>query len=160
MDCDATLDFPLALVFAHLSAPALLGDWLSEVVRVGSTPLVPAGIGVTFGLTLCREERDLAATGEVIAYEPPAMTAYRIVAGPHVHVVRLSCAASGAGTRLRIHQASAGRLAVDVGRLEQALARRGMPHGAVTDTKRSAVCRDHQPTGGNAPHKTGERNQP
>jgi hypothetical protein len=76
MDCEATLAFPLALVFAHLSTPALLGDWLSDVVRVGSTPLVPAGIGVTFGLTLCREERDLAATGEVIAYEPPAMTAY------------------------------------------------------------------------------------
>jgi uncharacterized protein YndB with AHSA1/START domain len=160
MDCELTMAIPLAAVFAHVATPSLLGDWLTDVVWVESMPSLPLGIGFHFLVSVQRDGRLHSGTGEVIAYEPPATIAYRITARPHMHVVRLSCAASSADTRLRIHQVSAAPLAVDLSRLEQALARRAMPHGAITDTKWPATCRDPQPTGDNASHKTGERNQP
>lgn len=124
MDLDTTLAFSLAVVFAYVSAPPLLGDWLSDVVQVESMSRPPYGIGIPFGLTLQLDGRDWDCTGELIAYEPPAVVAYRFFAGPRTFVLRLTCAASGNGTRLRIRHASAGPLAVDVGRLEEALARR------------------------------------
>jgi hypothetical protein len=120
MDYDATLARPLAAVFGHLAAPARLADWLAEVAAVQTEAGPPTGIGVTFGLRLRRGGRDIRGTGELIAYEPPWSVAYRIVAGSHIFVLRVTCVSTDGATEVRIHQADgAAPLAVDLGRLPE-----------------------------------------
>ena len=85
-----------------------------------SAPGSLTGIGVTFGLRLRHGDGDICGSGELIGYEPPWSVAYRLVAGPHTYVLRLTCVASDDGTRVRIRQAdSAVPLAVDLGRLPE-----------------------------------------
>jgi hypothetical protein len=80
----------------------------------------PAGIGVMFGLRLRRGGREIRGTGELIAYEPPWSVAYRIVAGSHIFVLRVTCVCSDGGTEVRVHQADGSApLAVDLGRLPE-----------------------------------------
>ena len=118
MDHDATLARPLAAVFSHLAAPSRLADWLPEVAAVQAEAGPPAGIGVTFGLRLRRSGRDIGGTGELIAYEPPWSVAYRIVAGSHTFVLRVTCVSTDGATRVHIRQADgAAPLAVDLSRL-------------------------------------------
>jgi hypothetical protein len=120
MDHEVTLTQPLAAIFGHLAAPARLADWLPEVAGVQVGAGQPAGIGVTFGLRLRQGDGDICGSGELIGYEPPWSVAYRLVAGPHTYVLRLTCVASDDGTRVRIRQAdSAVPLAVDLGRLPE-----------------------------------------
>jgi uncharacterized protein YndB with AHSA1/START domain len=120
MDHDTTLARPLAAVFSHLAAPALLADWLPEVAAVQAEAGQPAGIGVMFGLRLRRGGRDIGGTGELIAYEPPWSVAYRFTAGSHTFVLRVTCVSSDGATRVRIRQADGSApLAVDLDRLAQ-----------------------------------------
>jgi uncharacterized protein YndB with AHSA1/START domain len=128
MDVDATLAQPIAAVFAHLAAPAHLGDWLADVqgVQVEVATTWPLDGSAVFGLRLRVDGGALAASGELIAYEPPWLVAYRLCVGERTHIVRLACTASAAGTRLRIHQGGATEsLALDLERLRRALRARG-----------------------------------
>jgi uncharacterized protein YndB with AHSA1/START domain len=128
MDHEAMLPHPLAEVFGHLSAPLRLAEWLPDVTRVQAGGELSAEIGTEFGLQLCRGGRSLSGTGELIAYEPPWCVAYRLRCGAHLYVLRLTCTANGAGTRVHIHQAdSPSALAVDLARLQQALAAAAPP---------------------------------
>jgi hypothetical protein len=122
MHHDATLAQPLAAVFGYLAAPSRLADWLPDVGTVRGSAGQPAGIGVSFGLRLRRGGRDIAGTGELIGYEPPWYVAYRLIAGQHTYVLRITCVATNGATRVSIHQADgAAPLAVDLGRLPEHL---------------------------------------
>ena len=123
MDHEAMLPQPLTEVFTHLAAASGLMDWLPDVTAVQAGAGRPAGIGAGFGLRLCRDGQAVPGTGELIAYEPPWSVAYRLRCEAHVYVLRLTCTASGTGTRVHVHQADGpAALAVDLGRLQQALA--------------------------------------
>lgn len=113
-----TLARPLAAVFDDLAAPLRLADWLPEVIAVDGEAEALRGIGTVFGVRLRRGGREIPGTGEVIAYEPPWCVAYRLVAGSHTHVLRLTCVNIGGATRVSVRQASAmAPLAIDLGPL-------------------------------------------
>jgi len=123
MDLYATLAQPITAVFQHVADPSRLGDWLGELAGVEAGV---AGVGVVFELTLRRGERLVAATGELVAYEPPWLVAYRLRVGASTHVVRLACTAGAGATRLHVHQADGdGALSVDLARLAAAVAAAG-----------------------------------
>ena len=117
MDHHAVLAHPIGQVFGHLADPARLGDWLPAATAVH------AGHGAaTFTLRLSGDRAHAGAAGELIGYEPPWQLAYRLVAGPDTHVLRITCTTTGAGTRVHVRQASpAAPLTVDLTRLGQAL---------------------------------------
>jgi uncharacterized protein YndB with AHSA1/START domain len=120
MNHEVMLAQPLAAVFDHLAAPARLADWLPEVAGVRAAVGQPTGIGETFGLRLRHGDQVIRGSGELIGYEPPWSLAYRLVAGPHTYVLRLTCVSSDDGTRVRVRQADgAVPLAVDLGRLPE-----------------------------------------
>jgi uncharacterized protein YndB with AHSA1/START domain len=121
MDVEATLAHPLTAVFGQLAEPARLGDWLPEIAAAQAGAAAPIDTGVGFTLRLRTDTGELAGTGELIAYEPPWSVAYRLRAGPHTHILRLTCTARGPdATRVRIHQAGTGPpLTVDLARLRQ-----------------------------------------
>jgi uncharacterized protein YndB with AHSA1/START domain len=122
MDLYATLAQPLAAVFHHMAAPEHLGDWLVEVVGVEAGMAWQPGVGAEFALTLCADGRAVAATGEVVAYEPPWLAAYRICVGGHSHVVRIACTVSGGATHLHVHQGDGNApLAVNLARLARSI---------------------------------------
>jgi hypothetical protein len=61
--------------------------------------------------------------GELVAYEPPWLVAYRLQVEAHIHVLRIECAASEGATRLHVHQGeSDGPLTVDLAGLAAAVA--------------------------------------
>ena len=123
MDHHAVLAHPIGQVFGHLADPARLGDWLPAATAVH------AGHGAaTFTLRLSGDRAHAGAAGELIGYEPPWQLAYRLVAGPDTHVLRITCTTTGAGTRVHVRQASpAAPLTVDLTRLGQALTARPQP---------------------------------
>jgi hypothetical protein len=126
MDLYATLAPPITAVFAHVADPSRLEDWLGEVAGVAAGAAGSPDIGVVFGLTLRRGERLVAATGELVAYEPPWLVAYRLRVGAHTQVLRLECTAGAGATRLHVHQADGdGALTVDLARLAAAVAAAG-----------------------------------
>jgi hypothetical protein len=126
MDLYATLAQPLTAVFEHVADPSRLGDWLGEVAGVEAGATEPPGIGVMFGLTLRRGERLVAATGELVAYEPPWLVSYRLRVGAYTHVVRLTCTAGEGASRLHVHQGDGdGALTIDMARLAAAVAAPG-----------------------------------
>jgi uncharacterized protein YndB with AHSA1/START domain len=117
MDHQGMLAHPIQEVFGRLADPARLGDWLPQATGIR------AGDGAAaFTLRLRRGDRTHTVTGELIAYEPPRQVAYRLVAGPDTHVLRITCAATSAGTQVRVRQAGpAGPLTVNLARLGQAM---------------------------------------
>jgi len=121
MDHDAVLAHPIGQVFGHLADPAHLGDWLPA-----ATAIHTGHQAATFTLRLSRDQTH--AAGELIGYEPPWQLAYRLLAGPDTHVLRITCTTTCAGTRVHIRQAGpAAPLAVDLARLGQALTARPQP---------------------------------
>ncbi|MFF0270004.1 hypothetical protein [Kribbella sp. NPDC004536] len=102
MDHYATLPGSVESVFAHVATPGRLGDWLCNVTYIDTGPDAPTGFGTTFTLTLDRVGGELVEA-EVIAYEPPWLIAYRLVAC-EPWVLRLTCTAYGDQTRLHLHQ--------------------------------------------------------
>ena len=126
MDLYATLAQPITAVFQHVANPSRLGDWLGELAGVEAGAAGPADVGVEFALTLRRGARLVAATGELVAYEPPWLVTYRLCVGASTHVVRLTCTAVAGATRLHVHQADGdGALTVDLARLAAAVAAAG-----------------------------------
>jgi Polyketide cyclase / dehydrase and lipid transport len=134
MNHEVMLAQPLAAVFGHLAAPSRLADWLPEVTGVQADDGQPAGIGITFGLRLRHGGRDIRGSGELIGYEPPWSLAYRLVAGPHTYVLRLTCVSTDDSTRVRVRQADgAVPLAVDLGRLPELIGVAAGPQAAGGD---------------------------
>jgi hypothetical protein len=126
MDLYATLAQPLTAVFHLVATPSHLGDWLAEVASVEAGATEPLGVGVVFALTLRRGECLVAATGELVAYEPPWLVSYRLRVGAHTHVVRLACTAGDGASRLHVHLGESGdALTVDLARLAAAVAAPG-----------------------------------
>jgi len=122
MDDDITVAWPLAVVFGHLATPARLADWLPDVVAVYADTTALVGIGTQFTLHLRHDDREIPGTGELIGYEPPWSAAYRLIAGPVTHVLRLTCTAIGGATRVHIREADGlAHLAVDLASLRQLL---------------------------------------
>jgi uncharacterized protein YndB with AHSA1/START domain len=119
MDHNTVLAHPIQLVFGHLADPAHLGDWLPA-----ATAIHPGHEAATFTLRLSGDPAHTAA-GELISYEPPWQLAYRLLAGPNTHVLRITCTTAGAGTWVHVRQAGpATPLTVDLARLGQALTAR------------------------------------
>jgi uncharacterized protein YndB with AHSA1/START domain len=116
MDREAVLAQPLAVVFRFFTSPLRLPAWLPEVTGVQAGDTAPDQAGAVFLLTVRADGQETAGQGELIAYEPPWSAAYRLLAGPHTYVLRLTCTAtSGGATRVRIHQGGSGaRLTVDL----------------------------------------------
>ena len=114
------LALSLAAVFHRLATPLRLGDWLPDVAAVKCDADCSSGIGTVFSLRLRQDGREVPGAGEVIAYEPPWSLAYRLVAGPRTHVLRLACVNVGGATRVSVHQADAVMpLRVDLGPIAQ-----------------------------------------
>ncbi len=116
------LALSLAAVFHRLAMPLRLADWLPDVVAVKCDADWPGGIGAAFGLRLRQDGQEVSGTGEVIAYEPPCSLAYRLVAGPRTHVLRLTCVNIDGATRVSVRQAgTVVPLRVDLGPLAGAV---------------------------------------
>lgn len=125
MDRWTTLAYPLQSVFDHLAAPACLGDWLPEVAGIPAGAR-PGQVGASFAIRVRRDGADMPGTGELIAYEPPWSAAYRLMTGPHMHVLRITCDSSDGTTRVHVHQSDdAAPLSVDLARLSRALSTAG-----------------------------------
>jgi Polyketide cyclase / dehydrase and lipid transport len=121
MDDNASLDYPLAVVFGYLATPHHLGDWLPQAVEADDGQ-GPVDVGRAFSFRLCSGSAERQAQGELIAYEPPFSVAYRLFVGPRAHVVRVTCTNAGPTTRVHVHQPDDPRpLLVDLARLGRAL---------------------------------------
>lgn len=108
MNVEATLARPITAVFGPLADPARLGEWLPGITAAQAGAARPAGTGAGFSLRLRTGTGELAGTGELIAYQPPWSVAYRLQAGPHAHILQLTCTACGPGaTEVRIRQRTA-----------------------------------------------------
>lgn len=120
MDLYATFPGPVQAVFGHLADPSRLGDWLPDVTA--AAPAQQGGAGADFALTMHVDETEVAASGEVTAFEPPWLVGYRLFAGQRAHGLRITCIAVDGGTRVHVHQAdSAVPLTIDLARLTRAL---------------------------------------
>ena len=125
MDLYATFRSPVKAVFGHLADPSRLGDWLPEITAVGPGPF--DGTGADFPLTVHVDGIEVAASGEVTAFEPPWLIGYRLFIGSRTHGLRVTCTAQDGGTRIHVHQRDeAAPLTIDLARLTRAL---GVPAG-------------------------------
>ena len=124
MDLYATFPSPVKAVFGHLADPSRLGDWLPGIAAAGPGQ---SGTGADFPLTAHVDGIEVAAAGEVTAFEPPWLVGYRLFIGPRTHGLRVTCAAQDGGTRIHVHQRDeAAPLTIDLARLTRAL---GVPAG-------------------------------
>jgi hypothetical protein len=65
---------------------------------------------------------EVAANGEVTAFEPPWLVGYRLFIGSCVHGIRVTCTAQADGTRIRVHRPDdAAPLTIDLDRPTRAL---------------------------------------
>jgi hypothetical protein len=123
VDLYATLASPIEAVFGYLADPAHLGDWLREVAGAAADPKSPAGVGASFPVTVHLDAADVAATGEMTAFEPPWLVGYRLFIGAQAHGLRVTCTVQAADTRIHVHQPDdATPLTVDIPRLSHCLA--------------------------------------
>ena len=121
MDLYATFPSPVKAVFGHLADPSRLGDWLPEVTAADPGP--SGGTGADFPLTMHIDGIEVAASGEVTAFEPPWLVGYRLFIGSRTHGLRITCTAHDGGTRVHVHQRDeAAPLTIDLARLTRALA--------------------------------------
>jgi Polyketide cyclase / dehydrase and lipid transport len=127
MDLYATFPRPLRAVFGYLADPSRLGDWLPDLSAVG--PGTSDGTEAGFLLTAHVDGIEVAASGEVTAFEPPWLVGYRLFIGSRTHGLRVTCAAQPGGTRIHVHQPDrAAPLTIDLARLTRALgAAAGLP---------------------------------
>lgn len=120
MDLYVTSPSPVRAVFDHLADPSRLGDWLPDVSAVGPDP--SGSSGADFPLTANVDGIEVAASGEVTAFEPPRLVGYRLFIGPRTHGLRVTCTAEAGGTRIHLHQPdNAAPLNIDLVRLSRVL---------------------------------------
>jgi hypothetical protein len=129
MDLYATFPSPVKAVFGHLADPSRLGDWLPDISAAGPGP--SDGTGADFPLTAHVDGIEVAASGEVTAFEPPWLVGYRLFIGSRTHGLRVTCTAQNGGTRIHVHQRDeAAPLTIDLARLTRVLgAAAGQPPG-------------------------------
>jgi hypothetical protein len=127
MDLYATFADSVRAVFGHLADPSRLGDWLPDVSAAGPGP--SGGTGADFPLTVHVDGVEVAASGEVTAFEPPWLVGYRLFIGSRTRGLRVTCAAQDGGTRVHVHQPDcADPLTIDLAKLTRALgAAAGLP---------------------------------
>jgi uncharacterized protein YndB with AHSA1/START domain len=120
MDLYATFLSPVKAVFGYLADPSRLGDWLPQVSA--ADPGASADTGAEFPLTAHVDGIEVAASGEVTAFEPPWLVSYRLFIGSRTHGLRVTCTAHDGGTRVHVHQRDgAAPLIIDLARLTRAL---------------------------------------
>jgi uncharacterized protein YndB with AHSA1/START domain len=120
MDLYATFPSPVKTVFGHLADPARLSDWLPGISAAGPGP--SGGAGADFPLAVHVDGIEVAASGEVTAFEPPWLVGYRLFIGSRTHGLRVTCTAHDGGTRVHVHQHDgATPLTIDLARLTRAL---------------------------------------
>lgn len=120
MDLYTTFPNPVEAVFGHLADPSHLGDWLPDVSAPGPGP--SGGAGADFPLTVCVDGTQIAASGEVTAFEPPWLIGYRLFIGSRAHGLRVTCTAQAGGMQIHVRQPDNGRpLTIDLARLARAL---------------------------------------
>ena len=135
MDDNATLGYPLEVVFGRISSPRHLGDWLPQAGAVEDGQ-GPVDVGHAFSVRLSSDGKVGLAEGELIAYDPPSSVAYRLFVGPRAHLLRVTCTNAGPTTRAHVHQPDKPTpLVVDLARLGRALGARAA--GAPTERLRS-----------------------
>ncbi len=105
-----TIRRPIGEVFRFLSQPEHLAAWDGAVRWARRSAGGPLGVGATFAQAIACDGRTEAATGEVVAYEPPHELAWRSDLGSLRTITRITLEATGTGTRLRLrrHQLSEG----------------------------------------------------
>jgi Polyketide cyclase / dehydrase and lipid transport len=131
MDLYVTSPSPVRAVFDHLADPSRLGDWLPDVSAVD--PDWPGGSGADFPLTVHVDGIEVAASGEITAFEPPWLVGYRLFIGPWTHGLRVTCTAEVGGTRIHVHQPdNTAPLTIDLVRLTRALGPAAEPPGQQT----------------------------
>jgi uncharacterized protein YndB with AHSA1/START domain len=86
MDLCATFPRPVQEVFGHLADPFRLSDWLPDVSAAGPGP--PGDTEGDFSFTALADGIEVAASGEVTAFEPPWLVGYRLFIGSRVHGIR------------------------------------------------------------------------
>lgn len=120
MDLCATFPRPVQAVFGRQADPFGLSDWLPDVSAVGPGP--PGETDGDFSLTVLADGIEVAASGEVTAFEPPWLAGYRLFIASSVHGIRVTCTAQAGGTRIQVHQpGAAAPLTIDLDRLTRAL---------------------------------------
>jgi hypothetical protein len=120
MDLYATFPSPVKAVFGHVADPSRLGDWLAEISAAG--PGASDGTGTDFPLTVHVDGIEVAASGEVTAFEPPWLVGYRLFVGSRTYGLRVTCSAQDGGTRIHVDQRHDGApLTIDLARLTRAL---------------------------------------
>jgi uncharacterized protein YndB with AHSA1/START domain len=123
MDLYATLPRPVQATFGRVADPARLADWLPQVQATASGRGVPPGLGTEFRATMQIDGLQVTATGEMVAYEPPWLVGYRMLAEGRTVSLRITCAAQPGGTGIHVHQPDGTTpLTVDLARLNWALA--------------------------------------
>ena len=129
MDLYATFPSPVKAVFGHLADPSRLGDWLPGITAADPGP--SSGTGADFPLTAHVDGIEVAASGEVTAFEPPWLIGYRLFIGARTHGLRVTCTSQDGGTRIHVHQRDeAAPLTIDLARLADVLgAAAGQPPG-------------------------------
>jgi uncharacterized protein YndB with AHSA1/START domain len=131
MDLYVTSPSPVKAVFDHLADPSRLGDWLPDVSAVDQD--WSGGSGADFPFTVHVDGIEVAASGEVTAFEPPWLVGYRLFIGPWTHGLRVTCTAEVGGTRIHVHQPdNTAPLTIDLVRLTRALGRAAEPPGKPT----------------------------
>lgn len=125
MDQDLTiiLSRPLTAVFACLADPTRLGTWLMpQSTSYDGEPAAPTPLPNPPEASMLVPLADGDAVVEVIGHEPPRYVAFRVTTARAAHVLRVTCAADGAGTtRVHIHQSGAEQLAIDIAALDRVL---------------------------------------
>lgn len=123
MDLYATFPCTVQAVFSRVADPSRLGDWLPQIITQAAGTGAPGGAETEFRVTMRVDGAEIAASGEVTAFEPPWLVSYRLFADGHVYGLRVTCTAQPGGTQIHLHQPdSAVPLTIDLARLTRALA--------------------------------------
>jgi uncharacterized protein YndB with AHSA1/START domain len=148
MDLCATFPRPVQEVFGHLADPFRLSDWLPDVSAAGPGPPgdTKDDFSLTASLTALADGIEVAASGEVTAFEPPRLVGYRLFIGSRVHGIRVTCTAQPDGTRIQVHQPDAAApLTIDLDRLTRAVLAGQSHKPASNHAKRSEGKEGHAP---------------
>lgn len=122
MDLYATFPCSVQTLFGRVADPVHLGDWLPQVTAAAG-PASPRSIGAEFRVTMRVDDAEVAAAGEMTAFEPPWLVSYRLFTGTRTASIRVTCTAQPSGTQLHVHQPDgAAPLTIDLARLTRALA--------------------------------------
>jgi len=99
---DAIIAQPITVVFAQLTRLDRWPEWLTAVLEARQTSSGPLGVGATFSARIQEGKHARELAGEIIAYEPPHVVAYRDCAASGMATVRYTLEAVAGGTRVRV----------------------------------------------------------